>query len=403
VHSHKPVENLYLTDKLEPGIYVVGVHNYCQRQLQENVIATTGGQYTSFEEFKKADPGYQLMEKALSNQNAHASDEDGTPEKVAIMTKVDQDMAEGSRMLQGKCCSGNGSHGVHYGVTVYTYPDQAVEPTHPQTASVEALQNLFKSEFFASADCVFNPEANPTGYNAANVLAGTTTADGVKGLSHGRAAHVALLKVAKDGETGKARIEEVKVLRGMSRADLAGEGGATAPGNAMNMFRMQTLQGRAQTLAEPCPEPNMQIRSNSSAQVQQNGPQFQQMQSLQMPQMLPPQTQMPPQAQVPVQRVSQMQQQWQPQMQLPPQVQQQPRLQQQTQMPHRTFSNLSDHARMTAAPARATTAPPLATSAMASLSQLSTFGAALASVAATAPIVSGSSVPQVPFSSLNRR
>merc|ERR1712129_460581 len=134
------------------------------------------------------------------------------------------------------------------------------------------------------------------------------------------------------------------------------------------------------------------MRSNSSAQVQQNGPQFQQMQSLQMPQMLPPQTQ----------------QQWQPQMQLPPQVQQQPRLQQQTQMPPRTFSNLFDHARMAAAPARATTArattaPPLAASAMASLSQLSTFGAPSASVAATAPIVSGSSVPQVPFSSLNRR
>merc|ERR1711892_731666 len=106
----------------------------------------------------------------------------------------------------------------------------------------------------------------------------------------------------------------------MSRADLAGEGGATAPGNAMNMLRMQTLQGRAQTLAEPCPEPNMQMRSNSSAQVQQNGPQFQQMQSPQMPQMLPPQTQ------------------------LPPQVQQQPGLQQQTQMPPRTLSNLFDHA-----------------------------------------------------------
>jgi len=42
VHSHKPVENMYLTENLIPGVYVVGVHDYSQRQLRDGVIGPTG-------------------------------------------------------------------------------------------------------------------------------------------------------------------------------------------------------------------------------------------------------------------------------------------------------------------------------------------------------------------------
>ena len=38
VHSHKPVENLYLTETLDAGVYVVAVHNYSHRQLQDTVV-----------------------------------------------------------------------------------------------------------------------------------------------------------------------------------------------------------------------------------------------------------------------------------------------------------------------------------------------------------------------------
>lgn len=266
VHSHKPVENLYLTEKLEPGVYVIGVHNYTQRQLMENIIGPADTcQYKSFDDFKKADPGYLLMEKALSDQNAHAEDEDGTPEKTAIMTKVDEDMRTGSQMMQSKCGAGTAKHGVHYGITVYTYPDQAMEAKHPQAAPLEELQSAFKSEFFATADCVFNPAANPSGYNAANVLADTQTAEGAKALSHGKAAHVALLKVTKEAETGRAKLAEVRILNAMPRAEMVGGHGQPHGlpfGSAMNIHRMQQMRGPMQQMTEPCPEPSLQMAWN---------------------------------------------------------------------------------------------------------------------------------------------
>merc|ERR1740123_2487140 len=73
VHSHEPVENLYLTEMLDVGVYVIAVHNYSQRQLLANVIGSS---------------------------NDHADDEEGTPEKVAVMQRVEQQFNEGSGMLQ---------------------------------------------------------------------------------------------------------------------------------------------------------------------------------------------------------------------------------------------------------------------------------------------------------------
>ena len=58
VHSHKPVENLYLTETLDAGVYVVAVHNYSHRQLQDTVVGPgQQHEYRSFEEFQKGDPG----------------------------------------------------------------------------------------------------------------------------------------------------------------------------------------------------------------------------------------------------------------------------------------------------------------------------------------------------------
>lgn len=95
VHSHKPVENLYLTEKLEPGVYVIGVHNYSQRQLNDHVVGPSDTHtYKSLEEFQKKHPGYQMMERAMKEQIEHANDEDGTPEKIEIMTRVDKEMGE---------------------------------------------------------------------------------------------------------------------------------------------------------------------------------------------------------------------------------------------------------------------------------------------------------------------
>lgn len=257
VHSHKPVENLYLTKKLDPGVYVVGIHNYTQRQLRDGVIGPSSeNMYNSFEDFKKTNPGYQMMEKALHDQNAHANDEDGTPEKQEIMTRVDKEMTQGFNLMQNVCCEGKHSHGVHYGVTVYTYPDTVAHPKHPQESSLDELQNLFQSEFFATSECVYNPEANHSGYNAANVLGNTQTSDGNLALSHQKCAHVALLKVTRDGETGNATIVEVKMLAGVPGSELHIGCRAHPGGGAMNTLRMLRMQQPA--MVEPFPEPCLQ-------------------------------------------------------------------------------------------------------------------------------------------------
>jgi len=217
VHSHKPVENIYLTENLIPGVYVVGVHNYSQRQLQDGIIGPRG--YGSFEDFKKQDPAYQMMEKAVRDQNAHVNDEDGTPEKIAIMARVDEKMAEGSGAIAQNCFAGNQKDGVHYGITIWEYL-RGADAKHPQGATLEELQNTFRSEFFATSPCVFNAEANTTGYNGANKLADTQTEDGKLALSNKKAAHVAVLKVSKDPNTGKSKISEIHMLPGKPHEDM---------------------------------------------------------------------------------------------------------------------------------------------------------------------------------------
>merc|ERR1711920_31845 len=100
------------------------------------------------------------MEKALKDQSAHEGDKDGTPEKQAIMMRIDQEMTQGFEKLQRVCSSGNSSFGVHYGVTIYTYPTSTALAAagrsttvraHPQASSLEDLQEVFKSDFFATA------------------------------------------------------------------------------------------------------------------------------------------------------------------------------------------------------------------------------------------------------------
>jgi hypothetical protein len=243
VHSIKPVENLYLTKELDAGVYVVGVHNYSQHQLNDNVIgASANHTYRSFEEFKKKYPGYQKMEKALNEQLLHTDDPDGTPEKLAIMTRVDQEMSQGSQMIQRSCCSCNGKYGVHYGAMIYSYPSNASK--HPQTCTVEELQNDFPAEMFATSDCIFNPEANHGGYNGANILAEVRTEEGKLALCHSQAAHVALIKVVRDDASDGAKVVEVKMLRGMPKDGITtcdAEGGSVRGGvmSAMNQFRAQ--------------------------------------------------------------------------------------------------------------------------------------------------------------------
>lgn len=297
VHSIKPVENLYLTKELDAGVYVIGVHNYSQHQLNENVIGPSANHlYRSFEEFKKKDAGYQMMEKALNEQLLHADDPDGTPEKLAIMTRVEQEMGQGSQMMQGICSIGNGKHGVHYGAMIYTYPESANK--HPQAATVEELQSNYSAELFATSDCIFNPEANQAGYNGANVLADVATEEGKLALAHSQAAHVALIKVERDTASNSAKIVEVKMLRGMPRSggiaacDVAGGLVPVRGMSAMNQFR--AIMGNR--------------RDSGPQQQQVLQPLFQQ-----------PQVQIAPgmsHGQPQVQRV----QQWQPQMQLPPQM-----------------------------------------------------------------------------------
>jgi len=254
VPSIKPVENLYFTDNLEEGVYVIGVHNYTQRQLHEDVIGPSKHHtYRSFEEFQKKDAGYLMMAKALDDQVTHAGDEDGTPEKLAIMTKVDKDMAEGFGMMSQQC--GEGMGGVHYGVTVYTYPETGEKTKHPQACSVEDLQNLFKTDFFATSECVYDPE-HISGYNGANVLANVHTEDGKLALLHNQAAHVALLRISQDAHSGKASIAEVKLLHGIphSRGLAMDEDHGDALQRPIHMSCDRLLGRHLQQSMEPFPE-----------------------------------------------------------------------------------------------------------------------------------------------------
>lgn len=253
VHSHKPVENLYLSETLDAGVYVVAVHNFSQRQLEEGVVGH-GREFSSFEDFQKRHPGYQLMEKALKDQENHAEDAE-SPQKQAIMTKVDQELNHGSQLVHQKCCSGHPWQGVHYGVTVYTYPTAAggrAAPAHPQAASLEDLENKFQVEFFATSDCVFNPQEDRTGYNSATVLADVRTEDGKLALPNRFMAHVALIQVSKAG-TLTAQIVGCRILAATPVEGDPGEGG---PGGLADGAR-QVLPRQA--LQEP--EPQSQRRT----------------------------------------------------------------------------------------------------------------------------------------------
>merc|ERR1712107_357059 len=107
-----------------------------------------------------------------------------------------------------------------------------------------------------------------------------------------QAAHVALLKVSKDGD--RSRIEEVKILAGKPRAQLAaGDVGL----NSMNAFRMQQMQGAANTrqMSEPFPEPGqtrgygqMPISPQMQMPIAMQQPQMQMPITIQQPQMQPP-------------------------------------------------------------------------------------------------------------------
>jgi hypothetical protein len=258
VHSLKPVENLYLAETLEPGAYVIGVHNYALRQLGNIIGPAASDKYRTFDDFKKMNPGYQKMEKALAEQDLHAGDPDGTPEKQAILARVDQDMNAGSRMVQKLCSQGTASSGVHYGITVYSYPQLwAADAKHPQIASLDELQGLFQTGFFATADFVFDSGANTLGYNGANVVADVNSEVGKLALGNGKAAHVALLEIVKDATTGKSKISNVIMLDGRPRQSLGQQGSAPS---AMNEFRSQhMMQRNAHALQgqEPCPEPSL--------------------------------------------------------------------------------------------------------------------------------------------------
>jgi len=255
VHSHKPVENLYLTETLDAGVYVVAVHNYSHRQLQDTVVGPgQQHEYRSLEEFQKGDPGYQKMVKALADQIAYAEDEDGM-EKQAIMAKVDEDLNMGSSMVQQKCTAGDGRTGVHYGLTMYTYPEAAAN--HPQESSMEDLQSKFKSDFFATSDCVFDPAADLTGYNGASVLADVASDAGKLALPDKHAAHVALLHVSRGS---RARIASVRMLAGKPRpgevCDIGDSAGLAGPGgtSAMRAVRRQRMSTSAYACSQPEPE-----------------------------------------------------------------------------------------------------------------------------------------------------
>jgi len=205
----------------------------------------------------------------LRDQNAHANNEDG-PEKIEIMTRVDEQMAKGSETISQKCFAGSPKDGVHYGITIWEYLG-GTDKKHPQAATLEELENTFRSEFFATSPCVFNEEANTSGYNGANKLADTQTETGKLALSNNKASHVAMLKVSKDAETGKSRISEVRMLPGMPQDDMLMQGHSGGGANSMNVFRSRQL--RQNRGAEPAPEPLVQHESVPMQQVvQTSGP-----------------------------------------------------------------------------------------------------------------------------------
>lgn len=253
VHSHKPVENLYLTEALDAGIYVVAVHNFSQRRLEEGVVGH-GREFSSFEDFQKRHPGYQLMEKALKDQENHAEDAE-SPQKQAIMRKVDQELNHGSQLVHQKCCSGNPWQGVHYGVTVYTYPTAAGgggTRAHPQAATMEDLESKFQVEFFATSDCVFNPQEDRTGYNSATVLADVRTEDGKLALPNRAMAHVALIQVSKAGAL-TAQIVGCRILASVPFEGDPGEGGPRrlAEGGRHGMPQQAVQEPEARTRRTP--------------------------------------------------------------------------------------------------------------------------------------------------------
>merc|ERR1711920_553027 len=131
----------------------------------------------------------------------------------------------------------------------------------------EDLQSNFKSDFFATSDCVFDPAGDPTGYNGANVLADVHTEAGKLALPNQHKAYVALLHVSKEG---KARIAGVRILAGkpqtgeVCQADAsADQPGATGMG-ALRAVRRQHPFFRGVT-AHPQPEPEL------PPQMQQGG------------------------------------------------------------------------------------------------------------------------------------
>ncbi len=244
VHSVKPVENMWITRCIEPGFYVVGVHNYCMRALHENVGRY--GQYTDLDDLKKRHPIFVSIEKAQQKQELHADDEDATSHKEEVMHEVDVAMTNACHQLQDLGYANLGrEHGVHYGVTCYQYKYEAMEvdcapsageaqPSstvgrssssssssaapppqvapatteprrlstsssvkHPQTCNEDEIETWFDSSFFMTSECVYDDSAKGR-YNAITQLAERATEDGKKAIPHNWGAHVCIFKVVAD-------------------------------------------------------------------------------------------------------------------------------------------------------------------------------------------------------------
>merc|ERR1712187_158679 len=243
---------------------------------------------------------------------------------MGIMARVDRAMNTGSQMVQSMCSDGTENSGVHYGITVYSYPEQwTADAKHPQMASLDELQNLFQSGFFATADFVFDPDANTAGYNGANVVADVRSEADRLALANKKTAHEALLKIVKHPHSGKSAISEVIMLDGAPRQDL-GENGL-AP-SAMNAFRSQRMtqlggftRGATTQYQEPCPEPCLQqVPVQMSQLLVQQASTENNLQRMQVQQPFPEPTfqQVPEQRQMPP--LAQQQMPAQPQMQMRP-------------------------------------------------------------------------------------
>merc|ERR1711920_472485 len=243
----------------------------------------------------------------------------------------------------------------------------------------EDLQSNFKSDFFATSDCVFDPAGDPTGYNGANVLADVHTEAGKLALPNKHKAYVALLHVSKEG---KACIAGVRILAGkpqtgeVCEADSSADQPGAAGMSAMRALRRQQLSRGGTARPQPEPELPPQMQQGGYSQMRQQMPQMQaasmptmprggymysqpepemlpqqgyhpQMRSQMLPQaqiaslQLQPRMQMPPMQQRPQPQMQQQMQpqmplqiqpQLQPQMQVPPMQQQQPHAQMQMQM-----------------------------------------------------------------------